>query len=328
MVKAILSTIAFSFIGADLHALLPPSQFPGRPHASAELSVEQNGSLVITGNPDLSLKPVEGGWLILYKDSKEKPSQGSNGKTINETDLILHVTKEVQFESRIGEFSYFSLTQRRETIGTGGGNFLIFSNLGSAIEPKEQFKRIRELSLMVYTMRRETTITAGWYLDAHELSVMLFRASVSDKLKGILSLDEAQILSRYSAYLGNTDAMNGLGRTLSSGTPADKSEAVKWFLMAAERGDNDALGSLGFAYLRGQGVPADDIEAYAYFNLAAVRDASFKDELKMMERDLPQSARLAAQQRSKQIQKELEASREALVKQLFEAKKAADKKGA
>jgi TPR repeat protein len=46
-------------------------------------------------------------------------------------------------------------------------------------------------------------------------------------------------------------------------------EAIKWFVFAAQRGDNLAKCNLGTMYLNGQGVPRDLVRAYMWYNLAA-----------------------------------------------------------
>jgi hypothetical protein len=55
------------------------------------------------------------------------------------------------------------------------------------------------------------------------------------------------------------------------GTPQDSAEAVKWYRLAAERGDGLGQRNLGVMYQNGWGVPQDYIQAYMWFNLAATR---------------------------------------------------------
>ena len=80
---------------------------------------------------------------------------------------------------------------------------------------------------------------------------------------------------------------------------------------AADQGLDRAKYNLGVAYFNGWGVPKDYIEAYAWWNLAAISDGTapmtpakrWRDDL---ERRLPPQAQLLAQQRTKQLQQEIE----------------------
>ena len=133
-----------------------------------------------------------------------------------------------------------------------------------------------------------------------------------------------------AAKHGHADAQFFLGTCLSAGKGIDKnpSEAAKWFLKSAEQGNSNAQYMLGFAYVTGNGVPKDEIEAYAFFNLAAASDESCRKELSRLESQISSDARLAGQQRSKQLLKEFESKKESLQRLLDEAKKDRDKKGA
>ena len=53
-------------------------------------------------------------------------------------------------------------------------------------------------------------------------------------------------------------------------------------------------------------MPKDEVEAYAYINLAASKDESFRGYFTEMESRLPANVRFAGQQRTRQLQKELE----------------------
>ncbi len=83
-------------------------------------------------------------------------------------------------------------------------------------------------------------------------------------------------------------------------------KAAKWYRLASLGGLGFAQELVGKCYLNGDGVPKDEIEAYAYFNLAAVQHESARKKLEELEEILPTTARLKGQQRSRQIQKEIE----------------------
>ena len=52
------------------------------------------------------------------------------------------------------------------------------------------------------------------------------------------------------------------------GVPRDHSEALKWFLKAAELGHGQASYKAGWLYSVGQGAPQDYVQAYLWFSVA------------------------------------------------------------
>jgi TPR repeat protein len=71
-------------------------------------------------------------------------------------------------------------------------------------------------------------------------------------------------------------------------------------------GDASSQYNLGLSYKLGRGVDKDYLEAYAFYNLAAVSDEAAREELLELERDLSNADRLLGQQRTKDLQKEIE----------------------
>ena len=59
------------------------------------------------------------------------------------------------------------------------------------------------------------------------------------------------------------------------GVGRDNAEAVRWYRMAAERGDVGGQFNLGAMYNEGRGVPQDFVQAHKWYNLAA---ANITDE--------------------------------------------------
>ena len=53
------------------------------------------------------------------------------------------------------------------------------------------------------------------------------------------------------------------------GVAVNKSEAFKWFKLAAEKGYADAQANLGFCYLNGEGIDSNKLEGFKWFKLAA-----------------------------------------------------------
>lgn len=88
-------------------------------------------------------------------------------------------------------------------------------------------------------------------------------------------------------------------------------EAVSWYSRAASQGDWDAQSSLGVAYMFGHGVPKDEIEALArlYIGTASGKNLGhirLRDDL---EKKLGAENALKAQQRAKEIVREVEESK-------------------
>jgi TPR repeat protein len=54
------------------------------------------------------------------------------------------------------------------------------------------------------------------------------------------------------------------------GVPRDSQQALKWYHLAAERGDASAQVNLGVLYERGEDVPQDYVQAQLWFTLADV----------------------------------------------------------
>jgi TPR repeat protein len=72
--------------------------------------------------------------------------------------------------------------------------------------------------------------------------------------------------------LGSLEAQRDLGALYATGDwtgPHDPSRAAEWYRRAAERGHIGAQYSLGFMYLRGEGVPSDPIEGLRWLHSAA-----------------------------------------------------------
>lgn len=79
--------------------------------------------------------------------------------------------------------------------------------------------------------------------------------------------------------------------------PQDHAEAVKWFSMAAEQGNQKAKVSLGYMYKNGQGVPQDYVQAHKWYNLANVGRLIGEDrEIYIKDRD-----RVAKKMTSEQV---------------------------
>jgi len=92
-----------------------------------------------------------------------------------------------------------------------------------------------------------------------------------------------------------------------NGTIEDDVEAAIWFKKAAHQDVPEAQAKMGRCYSSGHGVVRDLIEAYAYYNLAAVRGKVWRSELDILELSMTREAVLRAQERTRELQKEIEA---------------------
>ena len=99
------------------------------------------------------------------------------------------------------------------------------------------------------------------------------------------------------------------------GVAKDQVQAVSWYRKAAEQGHAYAQFILGNCYANGEGVAKDEIEAYAYYNLAGADEDARKNlailekNLAILEKKISRDGIASGQQRTKQLQKEIEAKR-------------------
>lgn len=74
-------------------------------------------------------------------------------------------------------------------------------------------------------------------------------------------------------------------------------EAVKWYHLAAEQGNESAQVNLGVMYAKGRGVRQDFARAYMWFNLAAAASSGDSRNTATKKRD-----RIAAKMTAEQIE--------------------------
>ena len=131
--------------------------------------------------------------------------------------------------------------------------------------------------------------------------------------------DESEAVKWYekASEQGDSIAQFILGAMYNVGgeVPKDDVKAFKWFRKAAEQGLASAQHSVGNLYSTGHGVAKDEIEGLAWLNIAAsspdeptyflIRD---RDEAEVR---VGRQATLVAQQRSKEILKEIAAAKQA-----------------
>ncbi|MDB3945173.1 sel1 repeat family protein [Gammaproteobacteria bacterium] len=67
----------------------------------------------------------------------------------------------------------------------------------------------------------------------------------------------------------NAQAFLGLMYYYGEGIPQDYKTALKWYTLAAEKGDANAQAFLGLMYGKGDGVSQDNVYAYMWVNIAA-----------------------------------------------------------
>jgi TPR repeat protein len=96
------------------------------------------------------------------------------------------------------------------------------------------------------------------------------------------------------------------------GVAKDSVQAVFWYRKSAEQGNAHGQLNLGYCYAKGQGLAKDEIEDYAYWNLAGITLEDARKNLAILENKMSSDARLLGQQRTKQLQKEIEGRMETL----------------
>ena len=120
---------------------------------------------------------------------------------------------------------------------------------------------------------------------------------------------EAVAWFRKAAEKGDAEAQFSLGISYARGhgVAKDLVKTVTWFRKAADQGYAKAQFNLGVCYYDGTGVVKDPVEAYAYWNLAGTTEEDACKNLAILEKKLSPEARLQGQQRTKELQKEIEA---------------------
>jgi TPR repeat protein len=115
--------------------------------------------------------------------------------------------------------------------------------------------------------------------------------------------------NRKAADAGDTNAQVRLGYAYAEGAGVAKNqvEAVKWYRRSSDQGNADAQRALGYCYRDGEGVAKDQAEAFAYFKLAGLTDNESRRELAALERKISPEVLSHGQQRSGELQKEIEA---------------------
>lgn len=118
---------------------------------------------------------------------------------------------------------------------------------------------------------------------------------------------------RKAAEQGYADAQAKLDVMYANdeGAPKDLAKAFQWYRKAAERGFARAQLNIGRMYIYGQAVPSDEIEGLSWVNIAAAAGGEYLVAKRAMETHLGSEKTQAAQRRSKEILKEIEAAKAA-----------------
>ena len=81
---------------------------------------------------------------------------------------------------------------------------------------------------------------------------------------------------RLAAEQGEIDALRALNYLYEQGggVKKDEAEALNWLRLAAMWGDESSQGFLGDRYASGKGVAKDEVEAFAFYRLASVHPSN------------------------------------------------------
>jgi uncharacterized protein len=163
-----------------------------------------------------------------------------------------------------------------------------------------------------------------WFRKAAERGNANAQANLGvayDKGDGVpLDRSEAAKWFRKAAEQGHATSQIALGLAYAYGRGVAKNpaETAKWYRKAAIQGHVLAQIFLAKAYRGGDVVPKDEIEALAWFYIAAASVDKKKgnsieirgiNDLETLEKEIGPRASLSAQQRSKEILKEIESSK-------------------
>ena len=159
-----------------------------------------------------------------------------------------------------------------------------------------------------------------WYRKAAEQGDVTTQNTLGDMFKngdGVTKdAVEAVRWYRKAAERGNPAAQMSLGDMYQTGdgVPEDAVEAVRWYRKAAERGNGIAQLLMGIMHEQGSGVPKDEVEALAWYNIASASGSESwhttgREARTLLEKRLGPQVSLLAQQRSKEILKEIQAAK-------------------
>jgi TPR repeat protein len=126
-----------------------------------------------------------------------------------------------------------------------------------------------------------------WFDKAHHTATEKYRKAA----------EQGDAEAQYE--LGHMYDFNAFGRDES--VPLDQAEAVKWYREAAKQGNAAAQISLGGKYLDGRIVIKDEVEGLAWYYVSEIYGPTGTYLVRDVERTVNPRARLAAQQRAKEI---------------------------
>jgi len=106
-----------------------------------------------------------------------------------------------------------------------------------------------------------------------------FRQGQADAARG----DSAGALQLYklAASKGSSDAENaiaGLYAGGEAGLPQDYAQAMRWYRISADHGNQWAQLNIGYSYYLAMGVPHDDVEAMRWYRLSAAQGNAFAEQ--------------------------------------------------
>jgi hypothetical protein len=118
---------------------------------------------------------------------------------------------------------------------------------------------------------------------------------------------------RKSADQGYAPAQNSLALLYRDGVGVvkDPIEAASLLRKAADQGYSKAHHNIAFLYRDGVGVAKDQVEAYAYLNLAGIVEEVSREWRDKLEDKMTPEAVLRGEQRTKELQKEIDARKAA-----------------
>jgi uncharacterized protein len=111
----------------------------------------------------------------------------------------------------------------------------------------------------------------GGHLKAQAIFGVLYITSFMTSTQAPVTAKEALRWTKVAAERGQPDALNSMGFMYANGFLLKKNlpQAITWYRKAAAAKNLTALIELGAMYLKGEGVKADTVEAYSWFLLAS-----------------------------------------------------------
>jgi TPR repeat protein len=150
----------------------------------------------------------------------------------------------------------------------------LFDGGGKPALPKSRCSKAFQATSLTPALAEKYAKELRWFLSVAEIGdgdVLLNVANLYNSTGGGVPRDGAEALRWYrlAADKGNEEALCFIGKMYETGDGVnqDFSDAMRWYQLAAEKGNAGAMFNIGSMHTRSQGVSVDPRELYFWFSL-------------------------------------------------------------